>query len=138
MSTSSPVTVTNWRQDATSRNEDVIAGETPIALTYNKVSHVVMMATAADLEDFALGFSLTEGIMLSPAELLDVKVMPRELGIEVALTTTIAGLIVAIPALLIAAHLTARVRKLLLVTDDVLSPAVETIARRIGDKSDAA
>jgi FdhD protein len=86
MNTSSPVTVTNWRTDASSRNEDVIAGETPIALTYNRVSHVVMMATAADLEDFAVGFSLTEGIMLSVAELLDIKVMPREQGVEVALT----------------------------------------------------
>ena len=88
MNTSSPVTVTNWRQDETSRNEDIIAGETPIALTYNRVSHVVMMATAADLSDFAIGFSLTEGIMASLDELLDIKILPREQGVEVALTVT--------------------------------------------------
>lgn len=86
MNTSSPVTVTNWRDDSTSQNEDIIAGETPVALTYNRVSHVVMMATAADLEDFAIGFSLTEGILISVSELVDVKVFPREQGVEVALT----------------------------------------------------
>ena len=59
-------------------------------------------------------------------------------GIEEALTTTIAGLVVAIPALLIAAHLTGRVRKLLLVTDEKLAPTVELIARRAQGKSDAA
>lgn len=59
-------------------------------------------------------------------------------GIEEALTTTIAGLVVAIPALLIAAHLSGRVRKLLLATDEKLSPSVELIARRLEGKSDAA
>ncbi len=59
-------------------------------------------------------------------------------GIEQALTTTIAGLIVAIPALLVAAHLGGRVRKLMLHTDDVTSPVVELVARRPSDESHAA
>jgi len=59
-------------------------------------------------------------------------------GIEQALTTTIAGLVVAIPALLIAAHLGGRVRKLLLATDEKLAPAVELLARSAGENSDAA
>ncbi len=57
-------------------------------------------------------------------------------GIEVALITTIAGLIVAIPAILVAAHLHSRVRRLMLHVDEKLAPAVELLARR--GASDAA
>ncbi len=54
-------------------------------------------------------------------------------GIEMALTTTIAGLAVAIPTMVIAAHLKARVRKLLLATDEKLGPAVEALAGHAGE-----
>jgi FdhD protein len=80
------VPVGNWRAGDQSGREDVIAGEVPVALTYNRMSHVVMMATPADLEDFALGFSLTEGIIDGPDDLLATKVIPREQGVEVAMT----------------------------------------------------
>lgn len=90
------VKVTNWVTDgpaAPSRPDagvrtDRIATETPIALTYNRVSHVVMMATPADLEDLALGFSLTEGLIGGVGDLLATRVVPREGGIEVAMTIT--------------------------------------------------
>jgi biopolymer transport protein ExbB len=61
-------------------------------------------------------------------------------GIEKALVSTIAGLVVAIPALMLAAHLGARVRRVVLFTDEKLSPAVEMIAGsdRTGGQSDAA
>lgn len=51
------------------RVDDWIATEVPIALHYNGQPHVVMMATPSDLDDFALGFSLGEGIIANAAEL---------------------------------------------------------------------
>lgn len=48
-------------------------------------------------------------------------------GIEEALVTTISGLVVAIPALLLAAHLSAKVRKLMIRTDEKLAPVVELL-----------
>lgn len=88
VSTSRLVPVQGWRRDqpAGPAVEDRIAAEVPVALSYNRVSHVVMMATPSDLEDLALGFSLTEGLVGSPADLLEVRVLPREGGIEVAMT----------------------------------------------------
>jgi FdhD protein len=88
MSISRTVPVANWRDGAQSGREDQIAAEVPVALTYNRLSHVVMMATPADLEDFALGFSLTEGIIDSVDDLISTRVVPREQGIEVAMTIT--------------------------------------------------
>jgi FdhD protein len=68
--------------------EDRIAAEVPVALTYNRVSHVVMMATPADLEDLGLGFSLTEGLIGAPQDLLSARVIPRPGGLELAMTIT--------------------------------------------------
>ena len=88
MSTSSVVTVSNWQPEQASTVDDRVAAEVPVALTYNRQSHVVMMATPADLEDFALGFSLTEGIIGKRDDLLSTRVIPREGGVEVAMTIT--------------------------------------------------
>lgn len=59
-------------------------------------------------------------------------------GIELALTTTIAGLIVAIPAMLLAAYLHGRVRRVVIALDEKLSPAIEWIARTGREESHAA
>jgi len=67
------------------RADDWIASEVPIALHYNGHPHVVMMATPADLDDFALGFSLSEAIIQSPTQLERVEVRMLLEGIEVSL-----------------------------------------------------
>lgn len=64
---------------------EYLAEETPIALAYNGISHVVMMATPLDLEDFACGFSLTEGIVESVDELRDREIIPESTGITINL-----------------------------------------------------
>ncbi|MEJ8567340.1 formate dehydrogenase accessory sulfurtransferase FdhD [Elongatibacter sediminis] len=88
MTTSRVVAVRNWKPAEHTGGTDHIAVETPVALTYNRQPHVVMMVTPADLEDFALGFSLTEGLIGAPDDLLAVRVIPREGGIEVAMSIT--------------------------------------------------
>ena len=54
--------------------------EAPVALEFNGLSYAVMMATPSDLEDFALGFALTEGLAKSPADLTDIAVAEVEQG----------------------------------------------------------
>ncbi|GAB1435573.1 formate dehydrogenase accessory sulfurtransferase FdhD [Sphaerotilus sulfidivorans] len=67
---------------------ETLAEELPVALVYNGISHAVMLASPADLEDFALGFSLSEGIIDSPDDLLDAEILPADLGESVALAGT--------------------------------------------------
>ncbi|MEK9824845.1 MAG: formate dehydrogenase accessory sulfurtransferase FdhD [Methylotenera sp.] len=73
--------VTQWQDASSQQKNDWLAEETPVALIYNGVSHAVMLATAQDLEDFALGFSLSEGIIESPSELYGVEVQLQQNGI---------------------------------------------------------
>lgn len=54
----------------------VLANEVPIALVFNGISHAVMMGTPLDLEDFAIGFALSEGIIDSAADCYGVEVTP--------------------------------------------------------------
>ncbi len=70
--------------------DEVVAEEVAVALVYNGISHAVMMATPCDLEDFARGFTLAEGIVAAPSEIFDIEVEPVVLtggarGIEVRL-----------------------------------------------------
>lgn len=79
----SQATVTTHRAGRTERATDWLADEVPVALVFNGISHVVMLATPADLDDFALGFGLTEGLLTEASELHDVEIHETPLGIEV-------------------------------------------------------
>lgn len=57
-------------------DEDRVAEESPVALEYNGISHAVMLASPGDLEEFALGFSLSEGILEHADELYECDVQP--------------------------------------------------------------
>ena len=86
MSISRQVRVINWKKGSSECRDDEVATEVPVALTYNKRSHVVMMVTPTALEDFAIGFSLTEGIIRQPSDILEISVIERENGLEAAMT----------------------------------------------------
>lgn len=62
---------------------DYLAEEVPVALVYNGISHVVMMASPKDLELFAIGFSLSEGIIEQPQEIYGMDVVQACNGLEV-------------------------------------------------------
>lgn len=80
--------VISWEEGRTHRRDDKVAAEVPVALSYNRRSHVVMMATPAALEDFAIGFSLTEGIIRHYPDVLEMAVLERDKGLELALTVS--------------------------------------------------
>ena len=62
---------------------DFLAEEVPVALVYNGISHVVMMASPKDLELFAIGFSLSEGIIERPQDIYGMDVVQACNGLEV-------------------------------------------------------
>ena len=75
-----------WRGPDHTQKEDCVAEEVPVVLVYNQLPHVVMLTTPLNLEDFALGFSLTEEIIAHPAELQSIRVVQRSKGVEVRMT----------------------------------------------------
>ena len=80
--------VDKWQQGETSSGEEKVALEIPVALVYNGISHVVMMATPHNLEELAVGFSLSEGIIDSIDQFytmgIEVKAEGIELNIEIS------------------------------------------------------
>jgi FdhD protein len=64
--------VRRWRNGAWQDADDSVAAETPVALSYNSIPHVVMMATPRDLEDMGVGFTVSESLVADYSELRDV------------------------------------------------------------------
>jgi FdhD protein len=82
--------VSAWRAGQQQTHPDWLAEEVPVALVFNGISHAVMLASPDHLEDFALGFSLTEGLLLDATELYGMEVHRREQGIELHLDVAAA------------------------------------------------
>jgi FdhD protein len=70
----SDVSITRWVAGTATPTTDQVAEELPVALIYDDVPHVVMLATPQDLVDFAVGFTLSEALVGRPEEIRDVKV----------------------------------------------------------------
>ncbi|MBJ7313081.1 formate dehydrogenase accessory sulfurtransferase FdhD [Rugamonas sp. CCM 8940] len=68
------------------RGSDSVVEEMPVALVCNGISHAVMMATPRDLECFALGFALSEGVVDARAEVYDIELRQHAASAEVELT----------------------------------------------------
>jgi FdhD protein len=79
------------RRDGTvAESQDWLADEVPVALIFNGISHAVMLATPLDLEDFALGFGLTEGLLEHADELYGVEVQPDPAGMRIEMDVSSA------------------------------------------------
>ena len=74
---------TSWRSGVASPGQRAVPEETAIAFSYNRFAYAVMMASPADLEDFAVGFSLAEGVAVRREDIEDIEIVPAENGIEV-------------------------------------------------------
>jgi FdhD protein len=71
-----------WRANGYAAGDRAIPEETPVALVYDAGTYAVMMSTPQDLEDFAVGFSLTEGVVQSVDDIDSINIVQGDDGIE--------------------------------------------------------
>jgi formate dehydrogenase accessory protein FdhD len=83
---SAEVAVERWTRGTVACTTDLVAEEMPVALVYHDVPHVVMLATPADLEDYAVGFTLSEGLVAHADEIRGVEVIPGEASVDVKIS----------------------------------------------------
>jgi FdhD protein len=83
---SASVDIERWTRGSIARTTDLVAEEVPVALVYHDVPHVVMLATPADLEDYAIGFTLSEGLVAQPDEIRGVEVVQGAHSADVNIT----------------------------------------------------
>lgn len=83
-----PLAVQRWRDGRFTAEVDWLADELPVALEYNGVAHAVMMCSPDALDELALGFSVSEGIVAGAHELLDLDVYREDEGLRVAMRIT--------------------------------------------------
>jgi FdhD protein len=69
--------------DVYATDNRMVPEETPVAFSYNGTTHAVMMATPADMEDFAVGFSLSEGIISQLGEINEITVEEHDEGVDI-------------------------------------------------------
>ena len=75
-----------WRNGLAIPGERMLPEEVAVALTYNRDTYAVMLASPIDLDDFAIGFSLTEGIIRDAGEIDELEIVPLETGIELRMS----------------------------------------------------
>ena len=83
---SAELPVQRWTRGTLVSATDLIAEEKPVALVYHDVPHVVMLATPADLEDHAFGFTLSEGLVERADEIRGVEVVQSEASADVKIS----------------------------------------------------
>jgi FdhD protein len=71
-----------WREGGPSVGRRSIPEETAVALTYNGATYAVMMTTPQDLQDFAIGFTMNEGVVGSPADIDSLDIVQLDDGVE--------------------------------------------------------
>jgi FdhD protein len=77
-----------WRNGSARLGERTLAEEVPVAFSYDGATHAVLMATPDDLGDFALGFTYTEGIIGTAAEVAELAVVSVADGIVLRMWLT--------------------------------------------------
>jgi FdhD protein len=77
-----------WRSGSTLIGERTLAEEVPVAFSYDGATHAILMATPDDLEDFALGFTYTEGIITAAAEIAELAIVSVADGIVLRMWLT--------------------------------------------------
>ncbi len=85
LSTHNPTRRIAWHGSAAPEDTREVPEEEAVALTYNGATHTVMMATPNQLEDFAVGFSLTEGIISDPDQIKSIEIAAFTTGVEARL-----------------------------------------------------
>ena len=80
-----------WRNGDVEAGSRIVPEETPVALTYQGSTQAVMMATPADLEDFAVGFSLNEGFIATPDDIASLEIIALPEGMELRMWLSAAN-----------------------------------------------
>jgi len=83
-----PMAVLSFEDPAPLQGTRAIPSEVPVNLVYGGIPFAVMMTTPSDLEDFAMGFSLTEGVIQDPADIRGIRMEPEENGLRLAIDLT--------------------------------------------------
>lgn len=83
-----PTTVISFEGSKTLQGTRAIPSEVPVNLVYGGIPFAVMMTTPSDLEDFAVGFSLTEGVIQDPKDIRTIRSEPEERGLRLAIELT--------------------------------------------------
>jgi FdhD protein len=82
MSAAIDLAMSRFTDGAARPGSRTLAEETPVAIVHDASTYAVMMATPQDLEDLAVGFSLTEGVIDAVEEVRAIELVETELGVE--------------------------------------------------------